>query len=114
LERMPLYVRAGAVIPLAPVMQYSDERPLDELTLLVWPGDGAWTLYEDDGHSFDHQQGVWATTSFRVHTQDGVTTLEIGAREGGYTPPSRELIVQLLGAEPQRFPDDGSVRMLSL
>jgi alpha-glucosidase len=113
LERMPLYVRAGAVVPLAPVMQHSDERPLDELTLLVWPGDSEWTLYEDDGHSFDHQQGAWATTGFRVRTQRGATTLEIAARQGGYTPPPRDLIVQLLGAEPQRFPDDGSARAIS-
>ncbi|HEX6289430.1 MAG TPA: TIM-barrel domain-containing protein, partial [Herpetosiphonaceae bacterium] len=60
LERMPLYVRAGAVIPLGPVMQHTGERPLDELTVRVWPGSGEWTLYEDDGQSFDHQQGVWA------------------------------------------------------
>jgi len=56
---MPLYVRA--IIPI-PVMQYVDERPLDPLTLRIWPGTGEWTLYEDDGHTFEYRTGAWATT----------------------------------------------------
>lgn len=113
LERMPLYVRAGAIVPLAPVMQHTDERPIDELTVLVWPGDGEWTLYEDDGHTFEHKQGAWSTTTFRVRSENGATTVEIAARAGGYTPSQRDIIVQVLGAEPQRFTDDGSARTLS-
>ena len=60
LATMPLYVRAGAVLPLGPVKQYADE-PIDEpLTLVVYPGaDGTSSLYEDDGRSFDYQRGAW-------------------------------------------------------
>jgi alpha-glucosidase len=113
LERMPLYVRAGAVIPLGPVMQYTDERPLDELTLRVYPGAGEWTLYEDDGHTFEHRSGMWSTTTYRVQTQNGSTTVEIAAREGQYTPPPRDVIVELPHAQPQRFTDDGTARTLT-
>lgn len=66
LERMPIYVKAGAVIPLALVMQYSDERPIDQLPLRVWSGDGEWTLYEDDGRSFEYSAGIFATTTYRT------------------------------------------------
>ncbi len=58
LERMPMFVPAGAIIPMGPVMQYTDERPLDALTVRVWPVTGLETLhktfvlYEDDGQSF--------------------------------------------------------------
>ncbi len=113
LERMPLYVRAGAIIPMAPVMQYADERPLDLLTLHVWPGTGEWTLYEDDGHTFDYQTGGWATTTYRVSLDGQQVSVEITARDGEWTPPSREVIVQVVGVGEQRFQDDGSARRLT-
>jgi alpha-glucosidase len=112
LERMPLYVRAGAIIPMGPVMQYVDERPLDQLTLRIWPGTGEWTLYEDDGHTFKYRTGAWATTTYRV-SADGKTIVEIGARDGQWTPPSRETTVELVGVGEQRFQDDGTARRLT-
>ncbi|MBD2102435.1 glycoside hydrolase family 31 protein [Leptolyngbya sp. FACHB-261] len=113
LERLPLYVRAGAILPMAPVMQYTDERPLDELTLRIWPGTAEWTFYEDDGHSFDYQNGAYATTTYRVYTDGSQTTVEIGAREGQWTPAQREITVELVGVGEQRFTDDGTARRLS-
>lgn len=113
LERMPLYVRAGAVIPLAPIVQHTGERPLDELTLRIWPGNGEFTLYEDDGNSFEYQNGAYCTTSIRVRQDGEQTIVEIGAREGGWTPPTREIVVKLLGVGEQRFSDDGKARSLN-
>ncbi len=114
LERLPLYVQAGAVIPLAPVMQYVDQQPLTELQLRVWPGTGAWTLYEDDGQTFDYQTGAWATTTYGVTTAGETTTLDIQARQGNWTPTPRTLVVELVGGEEQRFLDDGTARSLTL
>jgi alpha-glucosidase (family GH31 glycosyl hydrolase) len=58
LETMPLYVRAGAVLPVGPIKQYADEQVNEPLTLLVFPGaNGTSTLYDDDGISFDHRNG---------------------------------------------------------
>lgn len=113
LERMPLYVRAGAIIPMQPVMQYVDERPLDQLTLRIWAGMGEFTLYEDDGHSFDYRGGDWATTKYRVSMDGQQTIVEIGARVGKWTPPQREVIVELVGVGKQRFQDDGTTRRLT-
>jgi alpha-glucosidase len=113
LERMPLYVRAGAIIPLAPVMQYSNEHPLDELRLRIWPGQGQWTFYEDDGHTFEYENGAWATTTYRVCTDGQKTIVEIQPRHGQWTPPPREAIVELVGFGEQQFQDDGTARYLT-
>ncbi len=113
LERMPLYVRAGSIIPMAPVMQYVDERPLDQLTLRIWKGTGEWTLYEDDGHTFEYKTGVSCTTTYRVRTEGQQTLVEIKAREGGFSPAAREAIVELVGVGEQRFVDDGTERQLT-
>lgn len=113
LERMPLYVRAGAIIPMASVMQYASERPLDQLTLRIWPGTGEWTLYEDDGHTFEYKNDAWATTTYRVREDGQQTIVEIGSRDGQWTPPLREVIVELVGVGEQRFQDDGTARRLT-
>ena len=112
LERMPLYVRAGAIIPMAPVMQHVDERPLDQLTLRIWPGSGEWTLYEDDGHTFEYKSGAWATTKYSVRSDGQHIVVEIAAREGNWTPAARETLVELVGVGEQRFVDDGTQRQL--
>jgi alpha-glucosidase (family GH31 glycosyl hydrolase) len=60
LETMPLHVRAGAIVPFAPVRQYVDEPVAAPTTITVYPGaDGAFTLYEDDGKSFAYRRGEW-------------------------------------------------------
>lgn len=112
LERMPLYVRAGAVIPMMPVMQYADERPLDELRLRIWPGKGEWALYEDDGNTFEYQTGAWAITTYIVQSHGEEILVAIGAREGQWKPPAREIIVEVVGVGKQRFVDDGAARRL--
>ncbi len=113
LERMPLYVRAGAIIPIAPVMQYVDEHPLDQLTLKIWRGTGELTFYEDDGHSFEYKSGAFCTTTYHVRLEGQQTIVEIGERQGNWTPPAREIIVELVGVGEQRFTDDGTARQLT-
>ena len=113
LERMPLYVRAGAIMPMAPVMQYVDERPLDQLTLRIWQGAGEFTLYEDDGHTFEYKTGASSTTTYRVHSEGQQIIVEIEAREGGWTPTEREILIDLVGVGEQRYVDDGTARQLT-
>jgi alpha-glucosidase len=112
LERMPMYVRAGSIIPMQPVMQYTDEHPVEELTLRVWSGEGEFTLYEDDGHSFEYREGAWATTQYQVRLEGNQTIVEIRARQGQWEPPAREVVVEVVGVGTQRFQDDGSDRQL--
>ena len=65
LATMPLYVRAGAILPLDPVRQYTAQSVSEPTTLRVYPGaDGAFTLYDDDGKSLDYADGSDAKTAW--------------------------------------------------
>mgnify|MGYP005849025841 CR=1 FL=1 len=112
LERMPLYQRAGTVVALREPTPYVDAEPMAELWLRVAPGYGTWTFYEDDGSSFEYQQGAWATTQYTITTSGTRTTVDIHARNGNYMPHPRTVIVEVLGRGEQRFENDGSDRRL--
>ena len=69
LERMPVFVRAGSVLPMAPVVQHTGEWPPAALHLHIYPGDGESWLYEDDGHSLAYQAGEFRLTRFSCEMQ---------------------------------------------
>ncbi|MGB3626560.1 MAG: TIM-barrel domain-containing protein, partial [Henriciella sp.] len=80
---MPLFVRAGAVIPTGPDIQHTGENPDGPVTLLVYAGaDGAFSLYEDDGLSYDYESGAWSRLP--ITYDDTTRTVTIGAIEGNY------------------------------
>ena len=80
---MPLFIRAGAIIPFGPEMQYTGEKPSDPITLCVYAGaDGEFTLYEDDGVSYGYERGAFARIP--LHWDDATKTLTIGKREGKF------------------------------
>jgi alpha-glucosidase len=113
LERMPLFVRAGAIIPMGPVRRWTaDPEVPAELTLRAWPGAGEFSLYEDDGVSDRYRSGQWAVTRIR-QTLDGGAVVEILPREGEWNPGPRRLRVELVGIESQELDDDGSGRTLT-
>ena len=112
LEKMPMYVRGGSVIPLAPVMQYTSESRVNQLRLRVTPGMGEYTLYEDDGISFEYHNNVWSTTTYQVNTEGERVIVDIQARQGNWNPQSRQIIVEVLGKGEQEFEDDGTARRL--
>lgn len=83
LDRMPLYVRAGSIVPLGPDVEYSDQRPADPIELRVYAGaNGDFTLYEDENDSYDYEKGAYATIPF--HWDDASRTLTIGTRQGSF------------------------------
>ena len=82
-ERMPLFVRAGSILPLGPELQHSGEKPADPITLHVYTGaDGSFSLYEDDALSRQYLNGAFARIPIRWDERTG--TLTIGAREGSF------------------------------
>ena len=88
-ERIPLYIREGAIIPFGPDMQYSDEKPADVITLYVYTGqDGAFTLYEDEGVNYNYEKGRYATIPFTYSEVEG--TLTIGDRQGEFVGMLKE------------------------
>ena len=99
-KSVPLFVRAGAVIPMQAVEQYVGERHLDTLELHVWDTDAATAvpseLYEDAGEGFAYQQGAWRLTTFATRS-DG-TTLQIDvAAQGSYTGAASDFLVVVHG-----------------
>jgi alpha-glucosidase (family GH31 glycosyl hydrolase) len=98
LQTVPLFARGGSIIPLGPVVQRADERPLDDLTLLVYPGaPGACTLYEDDGATQAYRDGQYAVTEARSSFDDGVVRVTVSAARGEYAgqPGTRDLTVRV-------------------
>lgn len=103
LETMPLYVRAGAVLPVGPVKQYADEQVDEALTLLVCAGASDTShLYHDDGISFDHRDG--ALTRLVLDWDDAGRTLTIRPGPGSRMLPTtpRRFDVRLAGGDAAR------------
>ena len=83
IDHIPLHVRAGAIVPLGPVVQFAAEKPADPIELRVYRGaDGAFTLYEDENDTYDYEQGMFATIP--LAWSDAQKTLTIGARVGSF------------------------------
>jgi alpha-D-xyloside xylohydrolase len=83
LSRMPLYVRAGSIIPMGPDIQYTDQKPADPIEVRVYPGaSGEFTLYEDQNDTYNYEKGVYATIPMQWN--DATRTLTIGARHGSF------------------------------
>ncbi len=112
LDRMPLYVRAGGVIPMAPIRPSISSPQTDPLRLRIWPGEGNWLHYEDDGETFEYQQGNWSTLSIQVRETGAELQVTIAPRQGAWVPPQRDLIIDVVGRGEQRVPDDGSAQDL--
>lgn len=83
LERMPLFVRAGSILPMGPVVQWDGEKPCDPIEVRVYPGaNGAFTLYEDEGDGYDYERGAYATIP--MAWDDTAGRLRIGERRGAF------------------------------
>lgn len=80
---MPLFVKAGSIIPFGPAVQYATEKAWDNLEVRVYPGaDGEFILYEDEGDNYNYEKGAFSEIPFRWDNDHG--TLIIGERKGKY------------------------------
>lgn len=83
LNRIPLFVRTGSIVPLGPDVQYIAEKKWDNLIICVYPGaDGSFTLYEDEGDNYNYEDGAY--TEIPMTWNEAKQTLTIGARKGAY------------------------------
>ncbi len=101
LESFPLYVRAGSIVPLGPVVQFATARPDAPYEIRIYPGaDAMFTVYEDDNETYAYERGQRAT--YELVWNDATQTLHLGARQGSFPgmTTARELNIVLVAPPP--------------
>jgi alpha-glucosidase len=107
LDQLPIFVRAGSVIPAWPIMQYIGQQPVDVLTLHVFPGSGQSVLYEDDGESLEYQSGEFRVTRFSMQSNSNALTIQ-RTTQGPFEPTcTRVEIVVYSASGPRSVSADG-------
>lgn len=114
IDSMPLFVRAGSIIPSTQVMQYVDEVPDAPYTITVYPGaDARFTVYEDSGDGYAYETGAYA--EYDLLWEEAAGRLTVCARRGGFAGmcQKRRLQVEVVGRRPQQVEYDGRELTLS-
>ena len=87
LDELPLYVRAGAIIPMQPIVQNTEEKPSGPLEIKVYAGaDCQGSLYEDDGHTFAYQRGEFRRTNYSCQVSPGSVTVSATTEKTTFQP----------------------------
>jgi len=88
IDQIPVYVKAGAIVPMQPPMRYTGEKPVDPLIVNVWPlqpgSSSSYSVYEDSGVAVEYQHGIFARTPIRAAQTGDTLRVEIGPAEGSY------------------------------
>jgi alpha-D-xyloside xylohydrolase len=83
MDILPLYLRAGTIVPMGPVVQYATEKPEAPYEIRIYPGaDAKFTIYEDDNETYNYEKGQRAT--YDLVWNDAAKTLTVGARQGSF------------------------------
>ena len=83
LDRLPLYIRAGSILPLGPDQEWSTQKPKNPIKLRIYPGaNGDFVIYEDENDNYNYEKSVYATIT--LHWDDAAHTLTIGDRKGQF------------------------------
>ncbi|MBX3361012.1 MAG: DUF5110 domain-containing protein [Phycisphaeraceae bacterium] len=115
-----LYVRPGAILPVGPIEQYVDERPLDPLTLYVSldaAGKATGTLYEDAGEGYAYRNGEYLRTTYTATRVGDKVSVEIAGTRGSMSRPNRNLVVRVMlddGREAAALSTDGQTVSVDL
>jgi alpha-D-xyloside xylohydrolase len=97
LDRLPLYIRAGSILPLGPDEEWSTQKPADPIELRIYRGAGGdFTLYEDENDGYDYEKGAYATIP--LHWDDTRQALTIGDRKGEFPGMLKRRVFQVVFA----------------
>ena len=107
LDTCPMFVKAGSIIPRYPVQNYVGEREIDELILDVYPGEGRYLHYQDDGVSFAYREGYYNLYEFALHEQEDLL-LEIKIIHTSYSPSYRTFKIILNQMAPREIVFNGN------
>ena len=100
IDRTAMFVKAGTILPLAPVMQYAQQSQWDNLDIIVYPGSNAvFTLYEDEGDNYNYERGVYSTITMKWN--DSQRTFTVEARQGQFPGmlQNRKFNIRIAGTE---------------
>jgi len=114
-DRVPMFVRAGSILPLGPEMQYVGEKTWDNLEMRVYPGaNGTFTLYEDEGDNYNYEGGAYSTITFKWN--DKTRTLTIGERQNEFPGmlKTRQFTIVLPNGSQQTIDYDGQQKDIKL
>jgi alpha-D-xyloside xylohydrolase len=99
LDRIPLFIRGGSIVPFGPEIEYADQKPAGPIELRIFRGaDAKFDLYEDEGDTYNYEQGAHALIPFRW--SEASKTLTIGDREGQYPGMPNAFMVNLVWVSP--------------
>jgi len=96
-DRIPIFVKAGSVIPEQSVLQYIGERQIDTLILKIFPGNNLSYLYEDDGLTFDYQNGKYLLRILKLTEDKKHITMRAEKSEGFFTPSWKVISLYIHG-----------------
>jgi alpha-glucosidase len=116
LAELPVYVRGGSIIPVAPLTQSTMEKPNGPLTLRVYPGaDCEGSVYQDDGTSFAFKQGVFFRQHFTcAEGADGSVAVHLDAPEGSFTPWWSETRIEVYGLAAKQHKAESNGKPLKI
>jgi len=98
LDVLPVYARAGSIIPMQPLTQSTDEIPQGPLTLRLYPGPNCrGSIYQDDGTTLNYKKGEYLRVNFSCAVTDSGLRIQVGAMEGNYHPWWKQYAVQVAG-----------------
>ena len=106
IDRTAMFVKAGTILPLAPVMQYAQQSQWDNLDIIVYPGSNAvFTLYEDEGDNYNYERGVYSTITMKWN--DSQRTFTVEARQGQFPGmlQNRKFNIRIAGTEAVKTVD---------
>jgi alpha-glucosidase len=103
LSQLPVYARAGAIVPMQPLVESTSETPRGALTLRVYAGDRcSGQMYLDDGRSFAYEKGAFLREIFACQVKGDSMQVTIGKREGSYPAWWKEIRVEIYGWTPSK------------
>jgi alpha-glucosidase len=109
-DRLPLFVKAGSIIPTQNVVQYTNEKPTNPVIWEVYPKERAsGSIYEDDGESFNYQQGKYSLRGISMQRSEDRLTFVIAPPEGSFATAERSIIIKInaVTAKPGNVSYDG-------
>ena len=103
LDKLPVFVHAGSIVPIAPLVQSTSETPQGPLTLRIYVGDDCGgQVYQDDGKTYAYQHGVYLRMNVSCQATAQGLLLKIGPHEGSFTPWWKQLRIEIYGWTPKQ------------